>query len=182
MLSFFQTWQVFVDLVVPCAPIPSKEFGVAVGEGFVHAENTTFVADPGNAVSVANFWEGMRLISASQATGNLSEATAETRAALVSNAGAISTRIAPLAVNSANFTTPGEISKTIQGYSMWSNGSISSAIATQQPDIFPPGSFCALGQGADFISAVNQIGAENLATTNAAYGINAALFVLFALM
>jgi len=173
---------VFQDLIIPCTPIPSADFGVPVGQGFADAENATFVADPGNAVSVANFWEGMRLISANQAIGNLGAVTEETKAALAANNGAISNGIAPLAVNSANFTSAGEITKAIAGYSMWNNGSTSSAVATQQPDIFPPGSFCALGQGADFISAVNQIGAHDLATTNAAYGINVALFVLFALM
>jgi hypothetical protein len=173
---------VFRDLVVPCAPVPSTAFGVPVGQGFADAENLTFVANPGNSVSVSSFWEGMRLIEANQATGNLGSVSAETRSALNANSATIANGIAPLAVNSANFTTPAEISKALAGHSMWNNGTTAATVGTQQPDIFPAGTFCALGQGADFISAVNQIAAQDLATTNAAYGINVALFVLFALM
>ncbi|KAI9027005.1 hypothetical protein DFJ74DRAFT_766323 [Hyaloraphidium curvatum] len=175
-------WQIFYDLKVPCGPLPSAGISEAVASGFAHAQNASFVADKANAVAVTTFWAGIDIVNANTETAKLQSITPATQAALAANSLAIQNRLAPASTTPGNFTTPGQTSLVLGGYSVYDAGTTASQTAARQPDIFPAGSYCPIGQGADFITYINGVKPNDIATTNVSYAVNAALFVFFAFM
>jgi hypothetical protein len=92
--------------------------------------------------------------------------TAVTRAALLANTNTVAGTIAPLSINSGNFSEPAEYAKAIDGFPMWKNTSTIVNSMASDPAAFPPGYFCPVGQGVDFIKKYRDLSPENPAATN----------------
>ncbi len=125
-----------------CPTTVSANFIRPTATGFRDALNNTFTADPGNAVNVAQFWQGVRLMSANTRTSAIDSATAGTRADLLSNTNAIAGLIAPLS-NGTNFAaTPAGYANVLAQYDLYDNTSTTLTQLVQNPNVFPPGFFC----------------------------------------
>jgi len=167
------------DYIMECPIIASTGFAGPVARGFVGALNNTFTADPSNAVNVAQFWTGVDLMAAYQRTGNLSESTVATRAAMLGNTNAAATTIAPLANASSFAPVPEGYAPVLGAYPLYASAAATADEIATNPAVFPPGYYCPVGQGADFIRRYRDLSPENPATTNIAYAVNCGLFVFF---
>jgi hypothetical protein len=167
------------DYIMECPTTPSTAFSGGAARGYVFALNNTFTADAGNAVNVAQFWTGVDLMNAYTQTAALDPATAATRVALNGFTGDTATLIAPLANASAFAPTPAGYAPVLENYPLYRNASTTATEVAQNPSIFPPGYFCPVGQGKDFIRRYRDLSPENPATTNIAYAVNCGLFVFF---
>lgn len=153
------------DYIMECPTIPSAVFAAPVANGFVGAMNSSFVANPGNSVQVSQFWEGVRIMAANTLASGTDQSTAAVKAALLGNSNDIAARIAPLAKAGSNFTQPSEYAKSIAAFGMYNNASTSATLLASQPAIFPPGYYCPVGQGKDFIKKYRDLSPENPAAS-----------------
>ncbi|KAI9007676.1 hypothetical protein DFJ74DRAFT_773213 [Hyaloraphidium curvatum] len=178
----FVIWQVMKDYIMECPTLPSTIFAAPVAGGFAGAMNATFLATPSNDVQVAQFWQGVGIMSANAATSGLADATPATQANLLAINNQLASTIAPLTTTPNNFSEPAQYRNAIGAFPMYRNSSsIASAIA-RDPSLFPPGYYCPVGQGADFIKTYRDLSPENPAATNIAYAVNVCLFIFFSLM
>ncbi|KAI9009270.1 hypothetical protein DFJ74DRAFT_711544 [Hyaloraphidium curvatum] len=178
----FVIWQIMENYIMQCPLIPSAVFAGPVANGFVGSVNKTFVGNPGNAVQVSAFWEGVRIMSSNAFSAGTDASAGAVREALIAGNGALAGQIANISSSPSNFTDPSQYGAAMAAFPMYQNAStVSNELATD-PSLFPPGYYCPVGQGRDFILKYRDVSPENPAATNVAYGVNMALFVFFALM
>jgi hypothetical protein len=167
------------DYIMECPVIGSTGFAGPVARGFVGALNNTFVGAPTNAVNVAQFWTGVDLMAAYTATGAMEAATPATRAAMLGNTNDAAALIAPIANASSFAPTPAGYAPVLGAYPLYQNASGTANEIATNAAIFPPGYYCPVGQGKDFIRRYRDLSPENPATTNISYAVNCGLFVFF---
>jgi hypothetical protein len=154
------------DYIMECPTIPSATFALPVASGFRDAMNATFLATPGNDVQVAQFWEGVRVMSANTDASGTAASGPAIEAAMRANSNAVASTIAPLTNTPGNFSDPAQYAGAIGAYQMWNNASTVATGISSEPGLFPPGYYCPVGQGADFIKKYRDLSPENPAATN----------------
>ncbi|KAI9018370.1 hypothetical protein DFJ74DRAFT_708563 [Hyaloraphidium curvatum] len=150
----------FRDLVV-FVLLPAIKASMERGSEAVRNEHALLGGREANAVAVTTFWAGMDIVNANTETAKLQSVNPATQAALAANSLAIQNRLAPASTTPGNVTTQAQTTRVLGGYSVYDAGTTAAETAAREPNIFPAGLYCPIGQGADSSTYIN--GVESLA-------------------